>query len=249
MSAHVFQVGDRILKSDEHGETWTGTIRTIRPVNADTAYAYAWRDDDPEHSRGLEIADLTADLTGARYPRIEHVELWDGGINGAWTSVDTYDCPEPGCDYNVSAVGTPDPDEPDYYNYNEGIDAHERGHAESASDPTGALTAPPGVELVPPPGMTPDARQLLTDQFAALAATGSVAHAPSPTGLAPYRVARQAVPALVQLDWEEAVQAALVSLGEAALAWQATDPDQPEGIEAEGVLSDATSAYRALVTR
>jgi hypothetical protein len=162
MSAHVFQVGDRILKSDEHGETWTGTIRTIRPVNADTAYAYAWRDDDPEHSRGLEIADLTADLTGARYPRIEHVELWDGGINGAWTSVDTYDCPEPGCDYNVSAVGTPDPDEPDYYNYNEGIDAHERGHAESASDPTGALTAPPGVELVPPPGMTPDARQLLT---------------------------------------------------------------------------------------
>ncbi|MEU4386799.1 hypothetical protein [Promicromonospora sp. NPDC023805] len=43
------------------------------------------------------------------------------------TGVDTYDCPEPNCDYSVSAVGTPDPDEPD--EFAEDIEQHKRGHA------------------------------------------------------------------------------------------------------------------------
>jgi len=38
----------------------------------------------------------------------------------------TYDCPEPGCDFTVSAVGPLDPDEPDYFT--EEIEAHRRGH-------------------------------------------------------------------------------------------------------------------------
>lgn len=132
MSAHVFQVGDRFLETAKYGETWTGTITEIQPVGDETAYAYAWRDDDPEHSRGQRVVALTADLTGSRYARVEHVELWDGGINGAWTGVDTYDCPEPGCDYSVSAVGTPDPGEPDYLS--EDIEAHERGHELAAAE-------------------------------------------------------------------------------------------------------------------
>lgn len=63
------------------------------------------------------------------------------------TGVATYDCPEPDCTFNVSAVGTPDdPDEPDYYN--EGIEDHARGHAEERA----RLAAP---ELLGLPQRTP----------------------------------------------------------------------------------------------
>lgn len=37
-----------------------------------------------------------------------------------------YRCPEPGCDYDVFAVGSQDPEEPDYFA--EDIEQHQRGH-------------------------------------------------------------------------------------------------------------------------
>jgi len=114
------------------------------------------------------------------------------------------------------------------------LPAHTTDHRCSTSfDPVGALTAPPGVVLVPPPGLPPEARTALADAVSA----ARLVMDPSST------------PALVQLDWEEDVQAKLVAVGEAARAWHAADPDQPEGIEAEAVLSDAVSAYVAVMGR
>lgn len=48
------------------------------------------------------------------------------------TGVDTYDCPKPGCDFNVSAAGPVDPDEGDPYA--EDIEQHRRGHALAAEN-------------------------------------------------------------------------------------------------------------------
>ena len=246
MGTHVFQPGDRFLESGNG--TWTGVIDFIEQVSDDTVYAYAWRDDDPEHSRGHRVVTLTTDLTGARWPRLDHVELWDGGINGASTGVATYDCDEPGCDFNVSAAGTPDPDEPNYYA--EDIEQHERGHEiarqrlelEDVVEPVGALTAPPGVAPAPPPGMTPAARQQLADEFAALAASGSVSHASSSqAGLA-------SLPSLVQLDAEEAVKAAETEVVVAAVVWDdVRATGNATALEVAGQqLADTIATYRAV---
>jgi len=145
------------------------------------------------------------------------------------TGVDEYRCPEPGCDYHVFAAGPLDPDEPDYFT--EGIEEHERGH-EHDDEPVGALTGEPST-VAPLPPMRAGFRPALADAVSA----ARLALAPSST------------PALVQLDWEEDVQAKLVAVGEAARAWHAADPNQPEGIEAEAVLSDAVSAYVAVMVR
>lgn len=257
MIDHVFQPGDRILVS-RRPATFSAVIDDVRPdflPGSDQVIVYAWRDDDPERTRFREVVMLTADGTTSAYMG-DHVELWDGGINGASTGVSTHDCPVPGCDFNVSAVGTPDPDEPDYFN--EDIEQHERSHAclctydgEGQSvdaecpkhgDATGALTAPPGVELAPPPGLTPEARQRLADDFAALAAPGSVAHAPSSqAGLASF------VPSLVQLDAAETARDELIV---ASITWheiRATGVGTAVDV-AEEQLAAATAAYRA-VTR
>lgn len=219
MSAHVFQVGDRFLETAKYGEIWTGTITEIQPVGDETAYAYAWRDDDPEHSRGQRVVALTVDLTGSRYARVEHVELWDGGINGASTAADTYDCPEPGCDFNVSAVGTPDPDEPD--EFTEDIEAHERSHQDA--EPTSALTAE-----------------------ASIRDSGIEDDLDAPVPYIPTEPAP--VPALVQLDQAEAhaesrlIRAALAwAASEHGIPWDHTD--------AQDELRAAAHDYRKVTSR
>lgn len=53
-------------------------------------------------------------------------DIEEGPVPVTSTGVDEYQCHEPGCDFHIAAVGTPDPDEPDYYA--EDIAAHKRGH-------------------------------------------------------------------------------------------------------------------------
>lgn len=252
-----FQVGDRVLFTDRiFGDTVSGVIDKITPGRPGSLmhFAYIWRDDDPERTRGRRVITLALDLTAASSPALVSVELWDGPINGAPTGADVYVCPVLGCDYAIAASGPVDPDEPDYHA--EDIEAHKRGHQPAADpewvigadgepvdvreviddDPAGALTGEPGT-VAPDPGLLlpAEARTALADGIS----------------VAADRAARgaDATPSLVQLDREEAVQAALVALGEAALTWYAADPDQPAGIEAEAVLSAATAALYRAVTR
>lgn len=200
-------------------------------------------------------------------------------------------------------------------------------------DPVGALTAPAGVELTPPPTMTPQDREALAASFAqaanrhpavlshdgvtvepairpemwvVYAVDGPTAYLRGvhgkvlvtyPAGrfgdtvadvvfkghtatwaipvkhLAPLALelhepgcdcpphvaatvaavaadrAARGVPSLVQLDRDEAVQEALVALGDAAIAWHDADPDQPAGIAAEAALSDAITTFRKAAGR
>lgn len=225
MAARLPQVGDRWrFKND--------VVEVVEFIPAEghfggvPALRYAWLteiDVDPairEHS-SREEGRLIGLARSAEFVRTATLEV---AAPSSTTDVDTYDCPEPGCSFSVSAIGTLDLDEPDYFN--EQIEEHKRTHqclctydGEGQSvdaecpkhgEPVGALTAPPGVVLVPPPGMTPEARQLLADEFAALAATGSVAHASSQAGLATLWFSHPAPaiapPALVQLDRDDAAE-------------------------------------------
>jgi hypothetical protein len=102
--------------------------------------------------------------------------------------------------------------------------------AEPDQDPVGALTAPPGVDLAPPPGMTPEARTALADRFAEVSASGHV------KVLDPPLSARTAA-----------------SIVEAALRWHAvgTAPGVTalQQLDVDDALNMAVRAHIAAVTR
>ena len=159
--ARPFQVGDDIRVTPRSADDVSGlwTIIELREV-PDTGNYIAGLTATGGTLHGVVV--LTPDRTAAARDAYL-IEL----INDASTGADTYDCPEPGCDYTISAVGTPDPDEPDYFT--EDIEQHERGH-----EPVGALTAPPGVAIAPPPGPTPQAWGAVTARLEEIAAIPAI---------------------------------------------------------------------------
>lgn len=128
------------------------------------------------------------------------------------SNVDEYRCPVPGCDYHVLAVGTLEPDEPDYYT--EGIEEHERGHAVESpmphdddldhADLIGALTGEPGT-VEPEPGLSlpPAANKAIADALGRAARSMLNGDQIRDSGI---KDAPDAVPALVQLDRTDAAQ-------------------------------------------